>query len=104
MIEDLKFILGGHRAAGRLAKDEYHDIVLLRSLGALRMSAHGVSITEIGVDLHNRLEWRLKVLIPIGTSFVARGTHQDMVATREVVLRIEASGRRFVPSEGTSPR
>lgn len=96
MLDKLLFSLRGRKKAEALDADEYHDIVLLWNLRAVDVAARGRSITEIHVDVTNRLDRQIKILIPHGTYFQSKGQHQNMVTRKEHVFVVDSRGTRYV--------
>jgi hypothetical protein len=95
MLDEFRFRLYGRRRARSLSETDYHDIFLLVRLGVVALRVRGQSIVEIAVDLTSRSDRTLKIVIPVGTYFTARGDHQNMVSTREAVLRLPALATRI---------
>ncbi|MEA2988063.1 MAG: hypothetical protein QOG83_774 [Alphaproteobacteria bacterium] len=80
--------------------DEYIDIVDLCKNGLVSASGAGQSITIITAEIVSRVGVPVKVSVPRGTYFVARGNHQNMVARREYrfILRALGAERIRVPA------
>jgi hypothetical protein len=96
MSDSIIYAIWGRWWAARLAEDQYHDIYRLWKMRVVAVEAKGKSITEIYVDVKSRLDRSLKVLIPHGTYFKARGTHQNMATRKEIVFVLEPMGMRFL--------
>lgn len=77
-----------HKAA-LLPEDKVHDLVFLHQQGFVRARATGHSITRVFGQLHNRVDRRLRVRVDVGTRFMARGAHQNMVTRRPCRLTLE---------------
>lgn len=92
----LKYAIWGKRRAAKLSDNEYHDIGKLWEMRVITVEAKGKSITEIYVDAKNRLDRSIKVLIPHGTYFKARGTHQNMAVRKELAFVLKAMETRFL--------
>ncbi len=92
----LIYSLYGKRRVKTLADDIYHDIYKLWRMRVLVVTAKGRSITEVYVDVKNRIDRPLKVIIPQGACFIATGTHQNMLTRKEFVFKLEPLGTRFI--------
>lgn len=96
MFDFLIYKFYGKKRAGHLPQDAFHDILDLWKLRAVQVSAKGRSITEIYVDVWNRMDRPIKVLISHGTYFVALGSHQNMAVRQETVFKLSPKGNRFI--------
>ncbi len=96
MFDSLIFSLYGKHKANKLSDDQFHDILGLWAIRVVNILAKGKSITEVYVDIENRLDRPINILIPHGTYFVAQGNHQNMVTRKEYLLKIKPNGTRFI--------
>lgn len=55
----------------------------------VEVEAHGAGITGVRLRLRRLVPWERNVTIPVGCWFVARGGHQDMIATAPASLRLD---------------
>ena len=101
VLDSLIYHLRGKKRARRLDANEYHDILELWAMRIVTVTAKGKSITELYVDVESHFHKPLRVVIPHGTYFEARGTHQNMVVRKEYVFEIEAGKRRFLQVNAT---
>ena len=97
MFESLRYAIRGRKIANSLDEQVYHDADWLAERGIIKLTAIGRSITELSLDVVNRSDRRLKVLLPPGLTFLARGTHQNMVVTKEAVFRLKPRGSKVLP-------
>lgn len=91
----------GKNWARQLDTSEYHDILDLWMMRILTITAKGKSITELYVDVSSHCSQPLKVVIPHGTYFKSRGSHQNMAARAESVFEIEPGKSRFLQLDAT---
>jgi hypothetical protein len=96
MLAEIKYKLFGKKVAAELSETEFYDADWLLDNHIISISAVGRTITEIDLDVQNLSDRKLKVLMPRGVYFPARGGHQNMVNTREVVFRLKPQGSKFV--------
>jgi hypothetical protein len=96
MIDFLIYCLHGKWRSRTLAENIYHDIFTLWRMRVVTVTAKGRSITKIYVDVKSCLDKPLKVLIPHGACFMAKGAHQNMVTRKEFVFALKPLGSRFL--------
>lgn len=64
-----------------LNEEREYDLIFLYQKGFVRAGATGQTITQIYGDIENIIDKKLKVIIDIGTYFVAKGNFQNMATT-----------------------
>lgn len=96
MLDSLIYHLYGKKKAVALSYDKFHDIIDLWKIRAIHVLAKGKSITDIYVDIQNRLDRPLNIQISHGTYFIAQGRHQNMVTRKEYLFKIKSNGTRFI--------
>lgn len=95
MLQTLKYKLFGKAVAKQLSEQEFYDADWLLAKHIIGIKAMGRTITEIDLDVENLSNRKIKVVMPLGIYFAARGSHQNMVGTREVVFRLKPHGSKF---------
>ncbi|NOX51308.1 MAG: hypothetical protein GXP16_12360 [Gammaproteobacteria bacterium] len=95
MLQALKYRFFGKSSAQQLSEGEFYEADWLVEKHIIGIKAVGHSITELNLDVQNFSERKIKVLLPRGIYFPARGGHQNMVSTREVVFRLKPGGCKF---------
>ena len=96
MFDSLIYHALGRWRARDLDPDRFHDLVDLWDMRVVLVTGRGKSITQMHVDVRSLWRAPLKIVIPRGTAFSARGGHQNMATRREYVLDIEPGATRFV--------
>jgi hypothetical protein len=81
------------RRARRLDVRHAHDLLDLRRLGLVAVSAEGLGCARILLSVQNRADRPLRVTVPLGTRFPAHGRHQDIVLRHAYRLELPARDR-----------
>jgi len=69
--------------AAFLNENQQYELTSLAQWGFVRAQAKGESITKIHATVENLIRKRIRVVVKIGTFFVASGGHQNMATTKE---------------------
>jgi len=82
------FINRRNKKAEILSEDDIHDIHDLCKKGFIKARGTGQTITNINIEIVNRVNRKIKILIPHGTYFVSTGSHQNMVTRKQYTFSI----------------
>ena len=62
--------------------------------GKIAVEAEGAGLSAVSVTITRTVEEKFKVLIPVGTYFIAKGDYQDMVSRKGVTVDLSV-GKKF---------